>query len=76
MVDPPAAASMVRYLRVAANSTKKNPNYLLNEQYDQHEAMAALIVVRHWSWPVFSADIWLRIACKFACQQPILTQIY
>lgn len=49
MVDPPAAASMVRYLRVAANSTKKNPNYLLNEQYDQHEAMAALTVVKHWS---------------------------
>ena len=28
---------------------KKNPNYLLNEQYDQHEAMAALTVVKHWS---------------------------
>ena len=49
MVDPPAAASMVRYLCVAANGTKKNPNYLLNEQDDQHDAMAALTVVKHWS---------------------------
>ena len=32
MVDPPAAASMVRYLRVAANGSKKNPNWLFNDK--------------------------------------------
>ena len=44
MVDPPAAASMVRYLRVAADGSKKNSNWLFNDKDDQHDIMAAKII--------------------------------